>query len=455
MPEFIYSVLSFVAVIGILITVHEFGHFWVARKLGVKVLRFSIGFGRPLWSGRRKNDDTEYVLALIPLGGYVKMLDENEGPVAKEELSRAFNRKPLAVRAAVVVAGPLANFLFAIVACWIMYVSGIEGLRAVVGDVDTESVGMTAGFRSGQHILRVGERETQTWDAVIQRLIGSAMGQQRVDITVQETDGRKQLLELPLDGISLDALASGGFFDELGITPQRPSLPAVIGRIEARSPAAKAGLLPQDRIVLAASETINSWGSWVAVIRARPDQDFAITIERQGLTRTLTLRPKAIKHGDSVIGRIGAAAEVPEDWRAQHYVSQRYGMVEAIPRSLEKTWDFTTLTLGIFWKMLTLEISSENLSGPISIAQYAGHSAQAGLSRFLEFLAIVSVSLGVLNLLPIPILDGGHLMYYFIELCSGRPPTEAVQLLAQRFGIAVIIGLMSLALYNDLARLLG
>ncbi len=453
--EFLYSVLSFVVVVGILITVHEFGHFWVARKLGVKVLRFSIGFGRPLWSGRRANDDTEYVLALIPLGGYVKMLDENEAPVAREELSRAFNRKPLAVRAAVVIAGPLANFLFAIFACWAMYVSGIEGLRATVGTVETGSVAMTAGLHDGQQILRVGEREARTWDAVIQRLIGSALGQQKVEITVRETDDRQRTLELPLDDISLDALARGGFFDELGITPQRPSLPAVIGRIEAGGAAEKAGLEPGDRIVLAAGKSIGNWGAWVEAIRARPDQTFPVTIEREGITHTLELRPKAIKRGGNVIGRIGAAARVPEDWRARHYVSQRYGLLEAIPRSLEKTWDFTTLTLGMFWKMLTLEVSSENLSGPISIAQYAGHSAQAGLSRFLEFLAIVSVSLGVLNLLPIPILDGGHLMYYFIELCTGHPPAEAVQLLAQRFGIAVIIGLMSLALYNDLARLLG
>jgi len=454
----IESLLAFVAAIGVLVTVHEFGHFWVARRLGVKVLRFSIGFGRPLLTWHRRGDETEYCLAAIPLGGYVKMLDEAEGEVAPAERARAFNRQPLAVRVAVVTAGPLANFAFALLAYWLMFLIGVSGLRAMVGGVSAESLAAQAGLRAGDQILAVAGRPTRSWDGVVQALVGAALGSEAVTVEVRGADGARRRIELSLAGVAIDELTRGRLFARLGLEPQRPRVVPVIERVEPGSPAELGGLRPGDRVIAAGGEPITDWSEWVARVRAHPGRPLATVVERAGARVELLITPEAVpdERDGGLHGRIGAAVRTPapEVFDAL-YVTERYGPLEAAVRAAARTEAATVLTLRMVWKMLTAQVSVENLSGPISIAQYAGISVRFGAARFLEFLAIVSVSLGILNLLPIPLLDGGHLLYYALELVRGRPLSEQARDLGQRLGIAVLVGLMGIAFYNDLARLLG
>ncbi len=449
------SILWFVVAIGVLVTVHEFGHYWVARRLGVKVLRFSIGFGRPLWRFRGGEDDTEYVIAAVPLGGYVKMLDESEGEVPPEEAHRAFNRQPMAIRFAVVLAGPVFNFLFAVLAYWVMFLVGVSGLRPLVGEVTPDSVAAAAGFRQGQEIVQVADRDTQSWGSVIQSVIGASLNQEAINVQVTETSRGKRTLRLDLSGVRLDDLTQGQFFSRLGIKPLRPSIPPRIGEVQPGSPAEASGLRPGDLVVDADGIPIKDWEAWVNFVRARPDEDITVGVDRHGARIELELRPAAKTVENGGIGRIGAAVDAPAANLARFYATERYSPGEAVARALDKTREVTLLTLRLLWKMVALEVSVKNLSGPISIAQYAGASAQVGVAQFLEFLAIVSISLGILNLLPIPLLDGGHLMYYLIELVQGRPVSEEVQFIGQRLGIAMLVCLMGLAFYNDLARLFG
>jgi len=453
--DLLYSILSFVVAIGVLVTVHEFGHFWVARRLGVKVLRFSVGFGRPLWSWRSGPDDIEYVIAAVPLGGYVKMLDEREGDVDPADQPRAFNRQPLWVRFAVVLAGPLFNFLFAVVAYWLMFVIGVSGLRPLVGEVTPGSLAERAGLTSGQEIVQVDTRTTRTWEAVIQAVISRVLEGGAAHLKVSEPGKGTQDLTLDTQQVVVDELTRGQFFTTLGIEPRRPRIPPVIGRLEGGGAAELAGIKIGDQILSADGGKVEDWRSWVDLVRARPGQPMQVTIARGEQRIELELRPAAVTEGGARFGRIGAAVAFPEAAVSAYYVTERHGPLDSLGRAVAKTYDISSLTLRMLWKMLMLEVSVENLSGPISIAQYAGYSAQVGVSRFLEFLGIVSVSLGLLNLLPIPVLDGGHLMYYLIELFKGRPVSEEAQVVGQRLGIAMLFGLMGLAFYNDLARLFG
>ena len=451
----LYSVLSFVVAIGVLVTVHEFGHFWVARRLGVKVLRFSIGFGKPLWVHRGGIDNTEYVIAAIPLGGYVRMLDEVEGEVVESERHRAFNRQSLWVRFAIVFAGPAFNFLFAVFAYFLMFMLGVSGLRSIVGEVSPGSIAAQAGIRGGQEIIEIGQRPTQSWERVIQTLLEVALDEEEVSLRLRDEQGREQQATLKLEGIGVDELAHGQFFESLGLTPQQPVIPPVIGSVTPGSPAEIAGLLAGDRVLSGDGEAIGSWLDWVVFVRARPAQTIAVVVQRGNAQFNFSLTPMRIVSEDGEIGRIGASHDAANDILKRFYVTERYPPGEAFIQSLTKTWDVTALTLNMLWKMVTLRVSVTNLSGPISIAQYAGFSAQIGIARFLEFLAIVSISLGILNLLPIPLLDGGHLMYYFIELFRGEPVSEQIKFAGQRLGIAFLVGLMGIAFYNDLTRLFG
>lgn len=451
----LYSVLSFVVAIGILVTVHEFGHYWVARRLGVKVLRFSIGFGRAIWSKRAGPDDTEYVIAAIPLGGYVKMLDEAEGNVAPAERHRAFNRQKLAVRFAIVFAGPLFNFLFAVLAYGAMFMIGVSGMRPLIGDVTPDSLSADAGLRAGQEIVSVEGRPTRTWESVIQAVMGTTLRQGLMQMEVRGEDDVKLSTQLDLSTVVVDELTRGQFFDTLGMEPFSPSVPARIGWIEQGSPAERAGLKEGDLIANADGEPVANWDAWVVYVRERPGTPIGVQVEREGALYDLSLTPDSVADAGQTIGRIGAAVSTSRESFEHLYVTERYGVLASLGRGVVKTWDVSELTVRMLWKMLTFEVSVENLSGPISIAQYAGVSAQIGLSRFLDFLAIVSVSLGILNLLPIPLLDGGHLMYYCVELLRGKPVSEEVQFIGQRLGIAFLVGLMSVAFYNDIARLFG
>ncbi|MCY4285801.1 MAG: RIP metalloprotease RseP [Thiotrichales bacterium] len=457
--DILYSVIAFILALGVLVTVHEFGHFWVARRLGVKVLTFSVGFGRALWSHRPRGGETEYVIAMIPLGGYVKMLDESEGEVAAHERQRAFNRKPLSTRVAVVVAGPAFNFLFAIVVYACMYMVGVDGLRPIVDGTMSGSAAERAGFRPGDELTSVQGAEVESWQSAAQAIIAASLADRRIEVDVVDADERRQERVIDLGEIVVDDLTRGQFFDRIGFAPARPLLPAIIGRLESGQPAERDGFQIGDRVLEAVGRKVEGWSDWVRIVRERPGETFPVVVERDGAAVTIRLTPDVEQAADGVpFGRIGAGVGDPGDLGGvadRYFVTERYAPWSALWKGAEKTGEITALTLRMIWKMVRLEVSLDNLSGPIGIAEYAGVSAQSGLSRFLEFLGIVSVSLGILNLLPIPLLDGGHLFYYAVEFIRGRPVSETTLMVGQRLGIALLVGLMGFALYNDLARLLG
>ena len=455
------SALWFIVAIGVLVTVHEFGHFWVARRLGVKVLRFSVGFGRPLLRFRRAGDSTEYCISAIPLGGYVQMLDASRGGVAPEDLPGAFDRKSLPVRVAVVVAGPLFNFLFAVVAYWAMFMVGVSGLRPVIGAVEPGSPADLAGLLPGQEIVEVDGRETPTWQNVIERVIGATLRGGVLNVQVRApADPSRSQVELPLDGVVVDELTQGRFFERFGVEMQRLPVEARIASVSEDSPAARAGLVAGDRVLSVDGVPVGEWAELVHLVRERPGTPLAVVVERLGERITRTVIPDALTDGSGTYGRIGVAVlppapEVVEGFYAEHGARARYAPLEALGKGVERTGEMSLLTLRMLWKMVNLEVSLDNLSGPISIAHYAGVSAERGLPWFLGFLAIVSISLGILNLLPIPLLDGGHLMYYCIEALTGRPLSEEARHVGQRIGAGMLVGLMGLAFYNDIVRLLG
>jgi regulator of sigma E protease len=454
MESLLFSTLSFIVALAILITVHEFGHFWVARKLGIKVLRFSIGFGRPLWKRVGKRDDTEYVIAAIPLGGYVKMLDEREAPVASEERTRAFNRQSLPVRSAIVVAGPLFNFLFAILAFWLIFVTGDTGLKPLVGEVTADSRAEQAGFQPGDEILSIGGEKTPSWETVAYALLSQSLDQSSLPIRVRSESGAERQRWLKTEG--LEALAEDGqVLKNLGLNPRRPMLPPVIGKILRGEPADQAGLRSGDHILSVDGTEIKDWPQWVAYVRDRPGQTLQLTIERAGRTMDITLTPATREDGDKPYGRIGAGVLVPEGLMDSYRSVVRYGPIDAMGHALTKTWDLSSLMLRMMGKMVMGEVSVKNLSGPLSIADSAGKSASYGLSYFIKFLAVVSVSLGVLNLLPIPVLDGGHLFFFLIEAVKGRPLSERFVEQGQKIGMLILLVVMSLAFYVDLNRFLG
>ncbi|MGE0081822.1 MAG: RIP metalloprotease RseP [Thiohalomonadaceae bacterium] len=453
MLDFLTSAVAFVLALSVLIAVHEFGHFWVARRLGVKVLRFSIGFGKPVWSTRRGADQTEYALAAVPLGGYVKMLDEREGEVAPEELHRAFNRQTVGRRFAIVAAGPAFNLLFAVVAYWLMFVTGVPGLRAVVGDVDPDSLAAGAGIRSGMEIVAVGDEPTPTWGAVLEAVMPHALRQQPVSVTVRE-DGRERAFTLPLDQLRQDVKPEA-LPSVIGLTPYRPPLEPVIGEVVAGSPADRAGLAPGDRVMAIDGQAVNDWEDLVLIVRDSPGRPLVMRVAREGAERDVPIRPERFDTEDGPVGRIGAGVRVDPNAMADLRAVQQYGLAAAVGAAVERTWEMSTLTLRMLGEMVVGRASVENISGPITIARYAGATANAGLAQFLGFLAVVSVSLGVLNLLPIPVLDGGHLAFYAVEAVRRRPASERAEMLAQKVGLTVILMLMLIAFYNDLVRLAG
>jgi len=451
MTDLLYYVGAFMVALGVLIAVHEFGHFSVARRLGVKVLRFSIGFGKPLWSRRVGADRMELAIVVFPLGGYVKMLDETEGEVRPQELHRAFNHQKVWKRMAIVVAGPLFNFLFAILAYWAVYMIGVDGIKPVVGKVTESSIAQQAGFRAGDEILSIDGKEVQSWDQRRLYLFQRALDRARVNVEVRDAQGNVEtrlldLSSLPVQEVNASLLERGigliGFFPE--------PLP-VIGAMEP-GPAASAGMKIGDRLVEINGEPVPSWEQLVEVISKSPGKTVNVTVEREGARHDFKVTPDAVEQGGQTIGRINIRprfTDIPDEMR----VKVRFGVAEALTEGVRNTWSMSVLTLEMLYRMLKLEVSARNISGPITIAQYAGYSAKVGAEQFVLFLAVISISLGVLNLLPIPVLDGGHLMYYIIESIKGSPLSERTMMLGQQVGVALLGSLMMLAFYNDLTRI--
>jgi len=442
--------LSFILALAILIAVHEYGHFWVARKLGVKVLRFSIGFGKPIWKKRSKVDDTEYVLAAIPLGGYVKMVDEREGEVAEEDRPRAFNNKSVWARFAIVFAGPLFNFLFAILVLWVMYLSGIHGIKAIVGDVVKDSYAQRAGFEYGDQILKIEGNETPSWNKVRLMLLNAALDGKTVRVDVLDSAGSQQQRSLSLENIS-DPVEDKDLLGTVGLKLWSP--PAELGKLSVDGAAMKAGLKEGDVILVVDGIAVKTWMDWVKVVRKNPGKSVDVVVDRQGSRYTHQLEIEVLKTKGNVIGR--AQVALPEKYWEMLDVEIEYGPIEALQAGVVRTWDMSVLMLRVLGRIVMGESSLKNISGPLTIAQYAGNTATLGLMPFLSFLAIVSISLGVLNLLPIPILDGGHLFYFLIEMVTGKPVSEQFQTTAQQFGIFLLVALMALAFYNDILRLFG
>ena len=448
-----YSVIGFVLAIGVLVVVHEFGHFWVARRLGVKVLRFSVGFGKPLWRKTAGADGTEYVLSALPLGGYVKMLDENEGEVPPEELPRAFNRQRLWKRMAIVLAGPMFNFLFAILAYALLFMIGVDGIKPVVGKVAESSLAAKSGFAAGDEWLRVDGMPVQSWDQHRLYIYRRALDRAEVEVEVRTPTGELQTRTLDLRAVPASQIDATLMEQGIGLYGYVPTLEPVIGSVQAGGAAAAAGLQVGDRLLAIDNVAVTSWQQAVEQISAHPGHTLKFRLQRGDTVLEIPVQPRAQAEGEKSVGKIGAGVrlpEIPPEWR----VKVRLGPLGALERGVENTWSMSVLTLKMLYKMLLLEVSHENISGPITIAQYAGYSVQIGLDRFLMFLAIVSISLGVLNLLPIPILDGGHLLFYAFEGIKGSPLSERAIGVGQRVGMVVLFGLMMLAFYNDFARIL-
>lgn len=441
-----------IVAIGVLVTFHEYGHFLAARRLGVKVLRFSVGFGRPLWS-RPGGDGTEYVVAAIPLGGYVKMLDEREGEVEPAERHRAFNRQNVWKRIVIVAAGPVFNLVFTVAAFWVMFMVGVTDVRPVIGE--TSGLAARAGLQQGQEIVAVDGSSTGSWTEVVVELVGHALDREPVELTVSPQDGEPRRLTLPLD--ELEARPDEQrVLESIGISPWRPTLEPVVGEVRPDGPAATAGLEPGDRIVAINGRPLESWHQLQEAVRLAGEagESLRIAFVREGEERSVEIEPVLMDADGETRYRIGIAARpASPELLERFFVTRRYGPVSALGEAFGETGRMTGATLGLLWRMLSGTASTSGLSGPISIAQYANDAAQLGFSRFLYFLAILSLSLAILNLLPIPILDGGHLLYYLIELLKGSPVSEQAQVAGQYIGLALLAGLMGLAFYNDILRL--
>lgn len=442
------TILAFLVMIGILVIVHEYGHYLAARWAGVKVLKFSVGFGKSIYSRRLGQDQTEWSVSTLPLGGYVKMLDEREGPVAKEELHRAFNRASVWRRMAIVVAGPSANFILALLVFWGLFIHGIPSLKPIVGEPDPHSPLGQAGIRNGDEVARVDGKLVETFSDLQLALLEAAVNREKTRIELANGEQRE------LDFSYVDTGEMEDSARILGIVPFTPDLPPVISRVESGSPAEKGGLRPGDRILALNGEDIRTWQDFTKRVRGLPGQEIEVWVEANRKQRLLRLTPAKVKDNGAAIGRIGAGPEVDQTLFASLRTEQRYGPVEALGQSILKTWDTTLFSLKMLGRMVIGQVSWRNLSGPISIADYAGQTAQQGWMSFVGFLAIISIGLGIINLLPIPLLDGGHLMYYIFEVFRGRPVSDRAMDIGARIGMAMLGALIFMALYNDILRVL-
>jgi len=448
----IQTILATLVTLGILVTIHEWGHFWVARRCGVKVLRFSVGFGKALWS-RTGKDGTVYAVAAIPLGGYVKMLDEREGEVPAHLQNQAFNNKPVLQRMAIVAAGPAVNLVFAVFAYWVMFIVGTSTVVPVVGSVTNGSPAALAGLTAGEELVSIDGRSVRSWEDANLALAARVGETGVVELTTKRSSvSTPERFQLPLEAWQVE-LESESPLSAIGITPYRPNIRPIIGQVVEGQAAEAGGMKAGDEVLTVNGQVVKAWSGLVSTIQVSANKVLDLTVVRNGQKISLSIIPRerTISTGE-LQGYIGAGVEPPV-WPKGMLRNISYGPLEAIPVAVDKTWNMIALTLDSIWKMIEGVISVKNLSGPITIAKVAGASAASGFEPFISFLAYLSISLGVLNLLPIPVLDGGHLLYYTIELIRGKPVSERVQDIGLKMGMAVLLSLMTVAIVNDFLRL--
>jgi len=445
--------LAFIVAIVVLVAFHEYGHYWVARLCGVKVLRFSIGFGKAIYTKKFAGGETEWVISAIPLGGYVKMLDEREGEVMPEELARAFNRQTVVKRMAIVVAGPLANLLLAIVLYWGLFIYGVPGLKPILGNIAPDTPAAAAQLQAQQTIISINGNATPAWQEVRWVLLDSVLQGGKADLEIRTMQG--DVVQRVLDISSLTAAdLDSDFMRKLGLQPYQPVIRPVIGKLSENGAAQRAGLKVDDFILSANGMPVKDWEEWVDVVRSHPASLLHLEIQREGHLIALDLKPEAVAEGEKKIGKIGAAPRIDQQEFDALLTEISYSPVNALVQAVRKTWETSLISLQMMGRMIVGQVSLKNLSGPVTIADYAGQSAHMGLGAYLSFLALISISLGVLNLLPIPLLDGGHLLYYMVEMIKGSPVSETLWDAGQKIGMALLFTLMALALFNDFSRLI-
>jgi len=450
MGSALINLLSFIVAISLLVAIHEFGHYIVGRWAGMKVLRFSIGFGKPIWSRRAGKDNTEYCIASIPLGGYVRFLDSREGPVAPQDEGRAFNHRPIPQRIAVLFAGPLFNFLFAILAYWVLFMPGVMVLKPAIGEVEPGSYADRAGLQFGDKITAVDGEQVNDWESALVAILDSMVATGSVPLSIEDQDGGQHRATLEVGSDATRLTEPGILFEGLGFEVWQP--PAVIGGLTAGKAAERAGLAPGDRITAIDGDPVQSWSDLLAIVQSRPGEAVEVDYVRNGTEASVNLVLGEDGSGEDRRGVIGI--ELANTWE-DYYFLRTYSPLESFSAAVEKTWTSTLFTVRMLARMVTGDVSIKNISGPINIAQFAGESAERGFTYFLGFLAIISISLGVLNLLPIPVLDGGQIVYQLAEVVKGSPLTERAQILGQQIGIFALLLLMTFAFYNDIARILG
>lgn len=453
--KLLFTLVAFIVALGVLVVIHEFGHYLVARWCGVKVLRFSVGFGQPLLTRRWGADRTEWVVAAFPLGGYVKMLDEREGEVAVADLPRAFNRQSIPRRFAIVSAGPIANFLLAIMLYWWLFMSGVSGMKPVLGPIIPATPAAFAAFEPGETLVKIGTEPVATWQDARWELLARVVDKAPV-VSVETINSKGEIAwrKLDLSGISTDDL-DGDFLKKIGMSSYQPEVKPVIAQVVADGAGSRAGLLAGDEILTVNGEKISRWEELVRQVRSSPGQPLTLTVRRGGSDIGVTVTPDTTTENSQKIGKIGIGPKIDRAELEKLLVEVSYPVGAALLKALDKTRELSAFTLQMLGKMVLGEVSWKNVSGPISIADYAGQSAQMGLAPYLGFLAFISISLGVLNLLPIPLLDGGHLMYYMVEAVKGSPLSAGAMEIGQQVGMALLLTLMAFAVYNDINRLIS
>jgi regulator of sigma E protease len=447
------NLLAFIVAISILVAVHEYGHYIVGRMCGMKVLRFSIGFGKPIWTWVGGKDRTEYCISAIPLGGYVKFLGERDGSgdiVEPEDEGRAFNQRPIPSRILVLLAGPFFNFLFAFFAYWVLFINGVPTMKPAVGQVAEASYAADAGLQYGDRILRVGERDASDWETALVTMLDEMISDGQVELELEATDGWVRTTTLNVGDDATRLTEPGMLFEGLGFQPWQP--PAVIETIDESGAAFAGGIVAGDRITAIDGEAVLSFRDLQEIVAARPDTAVKFELIRNGQPRSLDMTIGSREQDGVISGFLGVGIGTGAQ---DYWYVRKYGPLDSVSQSIERTWASSAFTVRMLARMVTGDVSIKNISGPINIAQYAGSSAAAGLNAFLNFLALVSISLGVLNLLPIPILDGGQIVYHSIEGLKGSPLSYKAQLIGQQVGIVALLLLMSFAFYNDIARIMG